>query len=342
MASFRKRLGKWQVQVRIRGKAAISKTFPTKEIARAWAIEQERQILSNGYLAKETRGIALRELFDRYRTTVTPKKKSALSESYRLIALSSSSLGRISTASIKPQDIAHYRDERLTMVSSSTVRREMVLLRSVFNVAAHEWGYVLLKGLFQSISLPKESHHRIRRISEDELTQMWDALASQSNPIYLIIAQLALETGMRRSELLNLNIKNINDTVIEVVTSKSGHPRLVPLTNKAKEILSNITLTQDSLLFNVHPNALRLAWERARAKSGVNDLRFHDLRHEAISRMLESGLSVAEVATVSGHRDYKSLFKYAHLDVQKITRKLNVFRNQEDALHNQNHALIGR
>jgi integrase len=324
MATFRKRSGKWQVQIRIQGKVSLSKTFPTKELARAWAIHTERQVISEGFFPSESPSIPLRELFTRYQESVSIKKKSSVSESYRLSSLSKSKLGAIHSDEIKIVDLAKYRDERLKEVSSSTIRREFVLLRHIFNIASREWGYASLSKLFSNFKLPKETHHRVRRISSDELDAMWDALRSQRNPIYIHIAELALETGMRRSELLNIKIKDINNDLIEVKTSKSGYPRLVPLTDKAKNTIGPLEDNNPNMyLFDIKPNSLRLAWERARNKAGLQDLRFHDLRHEAISRMLEKGLSIAEVATISGHRDYKTLFKYAHLEIRKIAVKLN-------------------
>ena len=324
MATYRKRSGKWQVQVRIKDRASLSKTFPTKELARAWAVHIERQVISDGFLPSESPSTPLRELFTRYLESVSIKKKSSLSESYRLSHLSKSKLGEIHTDELKIVDLAMYRDERLKLVSSSTIRREFVLLRHIFNVASHEWGYTSLGKLFSNFRLPKETHHRVRRISSDELDALWSALRSQRNPIYLKVAELALETGMRRSELLNIKIKDIKSGLIEVETSKSGYPRLIPLTDNAQKVIGCIkNQMPNSYLFNVKPNALWLAWERARKKAGIPDIRFHDLRHEAISRMLEKGLSVAEVATISGHKDYKTLFKYAHLEIRKIALKLN-------------------
>ena len=324
MATYRRRLGKWQVQVRIKDKPAISKTFPTKELARAWAITKERQLLSNHSTDHYATPVPLRDILQRYKDEVTPCKKSAYSEAYRISALLKSGIASLTTDSISTEDVAKYRDLRLTLVSKSTVRRELVLLRHIINIAAHEWRHNSLRGLFDNIKLPKESHHRIRRVSPDEINAMWKALGDQRNGNYLKAAQLALETGMRRSEILKLKMGNLQQDVIELEESKSGHPRLVPLTNKSREVLVDlISKDKDELIFKIKPNALRLAWERARVKAGVNDLRFHDLRHEAISRMLEDGLSVAEVAAVSGHRDYRTLFKYAHLDMKRITKKLN-------------------
>ena len=324
MATYRKRLGKWQVQVRIKDKPAISKTFPTKELARAWAIKKERHLLSTDSIEHPAPSASLKEIFLRYRDEITPYKNGAYSEVYRISALIKSNIAFLTTDSISKEDVAKYRDIRLTLVSKSTVRRELVLLRHIINIAAHEWSYTSLLGLFDNIKLPKEAHHRIRRVSPDEINAMWKALGEQRNDNHLKVAKLALETGMRRSEILKLTVSNLQHDVIELKESKSGHPRLVPLTAKSREVLADLlNKDKDELIFNIKPNALRLAWERARVKAGINDLRFHDLRHEAISRMLEDGLTVAEVAAVSGHRDYRTLFKYAHLDIKRITRKLN-------------------
>ena len=325
MPTYRKRLGKWQVQVRLAGKPAISKTFPTKELARAWAIQQERLLLSGGILPdKITNSTTLGQLFKRYRDEVTPRKKGHVAERYRLNKLIDSALAPITIGNLKPGDIASYRDSRLENVSQSTVRRELVLIRHCFAISANEWGYEVLKEIFSKITLPKEAHHRVRRISSEELEKLLSALSDQRNTEYRLIVELALETGMRRSELLNLTFNDVRNDLIEVANSKSGYPRIVPMTAHAKNIVSSIECDDMSnKLFNSSSNGLRLAWERAREKSGVFDLRFHDLRHEAISRMLEMGLSIAEVATICGHREYKSLFKYAHMEIRKISDKLH-------------------
>jgi len=249
LATYRKRLGKWQVQVRIKDKPAISKTFPTKELAKAWAITKERQILSSNSFEHPTHSAPLREIFLRYKNEITPYKKSSYSETYRISALLKSKIASLNTDSISKEDVAKHRDLRLRLVSKSTVRRELVLLRHILNVATHEWGYRSLCGLFDNIKFPKEAHHRVRRVSKDEIDAMWHALANQRNKNYLKAAQLALETGMRRSEILQLKVDDLQHDVIELKESKSGHPRLVPLTARSREILmDSLSKDKDELL----------------------------------------------------------------------------------------------
>ena len=76
-------------------------------------------------------------------------------------------------------------------------------------------------------------------------------------------------------------------------------------------------------LFPMSANALRLAWERLKRRAGIRDLRFHDLRHEAISRFFEMGLSIPEVSLISGHKDVRMLLRYTHLRPADVAQKLN-------------------
>ncbi len=108
---------------------------------------------------------------------------------------------------------------------------------------------------------------------------------------------------------------------IRILKTKNGHPRTIPLTPKAVEILSSMARTEERV-FPVTPNAVRLAWERLRRRAGLEDLRLHDLRHEAVSRFFEYGLTVPEVALISGHRDPRMLSRYTHLRPEKVAEKL--------------------
>ena len=102
-----------------------------------------------------------------------------------------------------------------------------------------------------------------------------------------------------------------------IPVSKNGHQRIIPLTGRAKHF------RQIELIFYVS-NAVRLAWEKLKVKGNIKDLHFHDLRHEAISRLFEKGLSIPEVALISGHRDVRMLFRYTHLKAEDVLIKLNV------------------
>ena len=128
---------------------------------------------------------------------------------------------------------------------------------------------------------------------------------------------------MRRSEILSLTWENVdiqNGTCYLPMT-KNGSPRTVPLTSKALRIAKSLPQNSE-LVFPISSNAVRLSWDRLRSRAGINDLRFHDLRHEAISRFFERGLSIAEVALISGHKDPRMLFRYTHLRAEDVAKKL--------------------
>ena len=106
-----------------------------------------------------------------------------------------------------------------------------------------------------------------------------------------------------------------------VLESKNGHSRTIPLTLKAYALMQGLD-REDDRLFPVTKNALKMAWGRMMTQAGIEDLRFHDLRHEAVSRFFETGLTVPEVASISGHMDMKMLMRYAHASEAVVLEKL--------------------
>jgi len=149
---------------------------------------------------------------------------------------------------------------------------------------------------------------------------------SKSSVTYLKpIITLALETAMRRGEILAIKWENINESLrtLRIPVTKNGHPRVIPLSSKALTTLLRTTRGNSVRVYEVSPNAFRLAWERLRKRVGIKDLHFHDLRHEAISRLFEMSLSIPEVALISGHRDSRMLFRYTHLRAEDVAEKIN-------------------
>lgn len=138
---------------------------------------------------------------------------------------------------------------------------------------------------------------------------------------------------MRRGELLAMRWGDVNweRNTIRIPVTKNGHPRIIPLTPQGRQLLLEWARRSgheprgfgaERSIFPVRENALRLAWDRLCKRAGITDLHFHDLRHEAISRFFEKGLSVPEVALISGHRDYRMLARYTHMKAEAIAHKL--------------------
>lgn len=149
------------------------------------------------------------------------------------------------------------------------------------------------------------------------------ALAGLRNPLPAFVVELAIETGLRRRELLELLWANVDQDrrTAHIPTTKTGVPRTIPLTDAALAVIARLPRT-DPRLFPLSENAFRLAWQRVQQRSGLNDFRFHDLRHEALSRFCEMGLTIPELSVISGHKDPRMLFRYAHLRADDLARKL--------------------
>ena len=139
---------------------------------------------------------------------------------------------------------------------------------------------------------------------------------------------LAIETGMRQGELLNLEITNVHlsHRYVHLPDTKNGHKRDVPLSTTACKILNNqIGGRTNGRVFNNWSTAdgFRSAWKRCCKRASITDLRFHDLRHEAASRLFERGLNQFQVAAITGHRSLQSLQRYTHLKATDLARLLD-------------------
>jgi len=325
MASIRKRGSSWQAQVRREGYSPVSKTFASKADAQAWARDQERTIdrAESPTPTRELKGLTVADLLCRYRDIVTPSKRGAEPERYRLGTLLAHQIAKVPLSKLSPASAAKYRDDRLALVQPGTVRRELAILQHCFALAKREWGIPLPCNPVLEIKLPDTAKARSRRLAQDDLTKLLDALKSNTAWYLRPLISLAVETGMRRGELLSIRWQDVNRKArtVSILKTKNGHPRTIPLTPKALETLSGLPWTSE-YVFPVSPNAVRLAWERLRKRAGVQELRLHDLRHEAVSRFFEMGLTTPEVALISGHRDPRMLSRYTHLRPEKVAEKL--------------------
>ncbi|WP_244470846.1 tyrosine-type recombinase/integrase [Microvirga massiliensis] len=303
----------------------MSKSFASKADAMAWARDKERsidraEIPTN---SRELKGMTVGDLLRRYSETITPTKRGAGPEQYRLRTLLAHGLSYVTLSKLSPAAVAQYRDDRLKLVKPGTVRRELAILQHCFELARKEWGLPITANPVQQITLPEPQKARERRLEADEGQCLASSLATTSVWYLRPLVLLAIETGMRRGELLSIRWRDVDMTArtVRILKTKNGHPRTIPLTPKALEVLASLTRT-DERVFPVTPNAVRLAWERLRRRAGLPDLRLHDLRHETVSRFFEYGLTVPEIALISGHRDQRMLSRYTHLRPENVAERL--------------------
>lgn len=325
MASIRKRGEAWEVQIRRQGLPSTTKTFQSRKTAETWARQTEQEIERTGVVVDRTplRTTTLHDLCARYEREVSSTKRAGDRDVYFFRNIVRSPLGRLALDAIRPDNVAAYRDARLKAVGPASVCRELALLRHVLEVARKEWGYPFVSNPVKDVRFPRLPAHRTRRPTSEELDRILAVAGKYPNRLITPLIVLALETGMRRGELLSARWDGLSlrDATIHLPITKNGFPRLVPLSPIALATISALPRSGDRIL-PITDNAARLAWGRIVKRAGVSDLHFHDLRHEAISRFFELGLSITEVATVSGHRDFRMLFRYTHPRASEIAQKL--------------------
>ncbi|HYF87562.1 site-specific integrase [Azospirillum sp.] len=329
MPTIRKRGAKWQVQIRLSGSPAVSRTFPTKSEAVAWARATEAEVHANGTSTMDSSRpscpVTLRQLLERYRDQVTPRKKSRRHETCRINKLLRDAISDTAADAVTPGMIATFRDKRLKSVGSQAVIHDLVLLGQVFRVAMNEWDLGLPENPVSKVRKPKQPSGRVRRLTSDEFNRL--TVAGQSIMAGDIVGLMcfALETAMRQSEILNLLWADIQWTsrTLLIKDSKNGTPRVIPLSRKAIQILEGRQGLKLKSPFPYHVRAVQRAWDATVGDAGVDDLHFHDLRHEAISRFFEKGLGVPEVALISGHKDMRMLLRYTHMTAAEIAKKLD-------------------
>ena len=326
MATFRKRGAyQWQAQVRKKGQPLQTKTFETRAQAEQWARAIEVEMDKGMFVSRaEAESTTLKELLKRYLAEITPPKKGAASETNRLRALMRLPLARRYVAGIRGMDIASFRDERLRKVTPSTVKRDLVLLGHMFEVARKEWG-IYVHNPVRDIKLPADNRPRDRRLQVGEEDRLLEACRAARNPWLLPIVQLALETAMRQGELIRLRWEHIdlNRRTAHLPDTKNGESRTVPLSTTAIRVLHALPRSLHGQVFpGVTTEAIKRAYIRAVRRAGIENLRFHDLRHEATTRLFEKGLNIMEVASITGHKDLRMLRRYTHLKAEDLARKL--------------------
>lgn len=329
MASFIKRNGRWTARVRKTGYPETTQTFPNKASALKWSqrVEYDPEKFLTEQVSENHQLRTVGDLLRKYEKEVTPQKKGRDKERYRLRVLQRSTLSGVSLSELKPHHIIKFREDRLKEVSAGTVLKDLSLLSAVINTGTTEWGLenVLRSNPVSLISKPRAPRPRDRRLEAGELERLLSA-GTSPNPWFRPVLLFAIETGMRRGEILSLTWKNVHldKRYVHLPDTKNGDSRDVPLSPLALDLLRDLprNIRGDQAVFPLHYEALKSAWRRACSRAGIIDLRFHDLRHKATSRFFEKGLNVMEVAAITGHKDLRMLQRYTHLRAVDLALKL--------------------
>lgn len=342
--------GTWKAVIRKTGWPTTSKTFRTKRDAEDWSRRTEDEMVRGVFIQRApAERMTLEAALTRYLREVTPTKREStrISEHKKAQPLLRH-LGKYSLAALNADIVAQYRDMRLVgdpdenggLVprSNNTVRLELALLSHMFTIAIKEWGMGLPFNPVANIRRPAPGAGRNRRLTVSENKRLLAAVDAYSNPMFSWIVRIALETGMRLSEIGNLRLGQVDlqKRIVKLDITKNSSPRTVPLTKAATAafqaaIDNPIRPPGTDLVFFGEPgrDGIRRpylfdkAWTDAKKTAGLVDFRFHDLRHEAVSRLVEAGLSDQEVSAISGHKSMQMLKRYTHLRAEDLVGKLD-------------------
>lgn len=324
MATFRKRGDKWRVEV-VRSGIRQSATFDTKRQAEQWANEVESGLLSGKTTGKTSGDKTLADALERFLLEVSPTHRGHKREATTLrLWINTHPLRGRRIDRIAAHDIAAWRDERLDKVMTSSVRREMTILRSVFEAARLDWGWIAVNPM-ADVRKPPNPPARTRRPTPDEIERLCDALgymnekATNLSQEVAIAMLLSIETAMRAGELLTIcpATFDVFARTVHLPNTKNGSARIVPLSTRAIELIGQLPEGR----FTVSSASLDALFRKAKKCCLIDDLHFHDMRAEALTRLAKK-VDVLTLARISGHKDIKMLMVYYRESAADIAARL--------------------
>ncbi len=348
MATFVRRPGPaghsvWQARVRKKGYPQQTRSFDTKTEARNWATAVESEMVRGVFVSRaEAETTTLGEALRRYQAEITVSKRGRGQEESVIRLLLASPISRLSLARVRSADVARtVAGWRRSGLAPATVLRRLSILSHLFEVASRAWGMESLANPVSRIQLPRLRNSRDRRLFPGEETRLLASCRAYGGPIESLVL-LALETAMRRGELAYMRWEHLDRgaRVLLVPVTKAGEPRRVPLSSRALAVLAALPRRLDGWVWGIRADSITQAFARAvaggrrdyeaecAAGGGAPDprmlvgLRFHDLRHEATSRLFEKGLNPMEAAAITGHKTLQMLKRYTHLRAEDLVDRL--------------------
>ncbi len=324
----------YRVLVRLKGYPTQSATFERLTDARQWAQQTEAAMKERRYFkTSESKKHTFGDMIDRYLKHIEKSKPKHEQDLKIILKWWRGELGDCVLANFSKALVAEKIDKlgaqkkimkhgSVKFLSPARINRYIAALSHVCTLAVNEWEW-LEHHPIKKISRKKEPRGRVRYLDDKEREVLLLACKGSKNSFLYLIVILALSTGARFSEIINLTWRDIDFSrkVIILPKTKNGEIRVLPLAGHALDLVleaGKSTHEESDLLFPSPHNSkvpydIRTAWEAALRNAGIKNFRFHDLRHSAASYLAMNGASLAEIAEVLGHKTLSMVKRYAHL-----------------------------
>lgn len=342
MAIYKRRLKKgysWRVVIRIKGHPPICKTYDRKEEAEYNEAEFKKQIKSgqfNFLLHKNQR--TFNALLDRFVRDGALEHHRSAKDTLRHLNYWKKRIGAYSLTHITPELLGEERQQLFETPTPkgkkrtpSTVNRYLASLSSLFTYAVKQLRWINESPCLHLMKL-KENPGRDRVLSDEEISRLLPICKTSRNPYLYCIVLIALTTGARQSEILNLEWQCIDfdNKMAHLKETKNGKPRSIALVDPIIEELRRLYSLRNPLKARVFASKTvaggkidpKKSWKNALKQAGIENFRFHDIRHTFATNAAKEGASNMELQTAMGHRTTEMLTRYTHLQAQ-ATRKLN-------------------
>jgi integrase len=341
---------RYRALIRLKGHPPQSATFERKTDAKKWVQQVEAAIREGRHFkTSEAKRHTVADLIDRYRLEILPRKPRSQELQDHQLLWWRDQIGDRALADVSPPMLVALRDKLANEIvpggnrrSPGTVNRYLAALSHALTIGAREWEW-LDDFPMRRVSKLKEPRGRVRYLLDDERERLLDACKKSRSPFLLPAVVIALSTGVRKNELLSLtwNDVDLEREVIVLQHTKNDRRRAIPLTGLALTMMRKVYDDRDDSCPFVFPGKsgdgpvdLRTPWVNALKRAGIEDFRFHDLRHSAASYLAMSGASLPEIAEVLGHKTYEMVKRYSHLSdqhtagvIERMNRK--VFEDEE-------------
>ena len=326
MAVIRKMKKKWQVLIRRKDHPHMSKCFVSKEAAHEWARDTEVNIERGLYAnMKAALGMSLKTLLESYREHVTPTKRGAEEETYKINKLLKHEIVKLSIAKVTILKIKNFQKELSQQNRQpSTINKYVSIIKMAINYAMNELDIYLPKNVAGAVKrLPEpESSKEIITVEEEERLIRH---SYKSKAYYLRAALImGIDTGARRSEILRLNLNDVDRHNLTAILrkTKNGEDRTIGLTARCLQELLKLPVTVNGQLFTCSHDSFMCYWKQLRKWAKVSK-KFHCTRATFATRAAKKGWNHLDIAAQTGHKDLNVLRKhYTELDGQYLAEKL--------------------